>query len=97
MYSIVETARANSADVGIYLQYLLENIPAAMDKGTADSEEFLDGMMPWSSEYRAYEEAVKKSAMDSYRSLFPEPEKPRTPLKGIRKPDQIDSAIANSA
>ncbi len=97
MYSIVETTRANSADVRIYLQYLLEKIPAAMDKGTADSKEFLDGMMPWSSEYRVYEGAVKKSAMDSYRSLFPEPEKPRTPLKGIRKPDQIDPPVANSA
>ncbi len=29
-------------------------------------KEFLDGMMPWSSEYRVYEGAVKKSAMDSY-------------------------------
>lgn len=89
--------KANGADVRIYLQYLLEKIPAAMDKGSADSKEFLDGMMPWSPEYRAYEEAMKKSAMDSYRSLFPEPEKPRTPLKGIRKPDQKDPPIANSA
>ena len=97
MYSIVETARANSADVRIYLQYLLEKIPAAMDKGTADSKEFLDDMMPWSSEYRTYEEAVKKSSMDSYRSLFPEPEKPRTPLKGVRKPDQADPPVTNSA
>lgn len=97
MYTIVETARANNADIRIYLQYLLEKIPDAIGKGTADSKEFLDSMMPWSPEYRAYEEAIKKSAMDSYRSLFPEPEKPRTPIKGSRKPDQKAPTIANSA
>ena len=97
MYSLVETSKANGADVRLYLQYLLEKIPAAMDKGTADNKKFLDSMMPWSSDYRAYEEAVKKSAMDSYRCLFPEPKKPRTPLKGIQKPDQTDPPIANSA
>ena len=52
MYSIVETAKANRADVRLYLQYLLEKMAGAIDAGTADDRTFLESMMPWSSEYR---------------------------------------------
>lgn len=95
MYSIVETAKANKVDVRNYIQYLLEKISEAIDKGYADNREFLESLMPWSPEYRKYEEEAKKAAMNSFNSLFLVPEKPKAPLKGKRKagadPDQLDN------
>lgn len=85
MYSLTETAKANKADVRIYIQYLLEKISEAIDKGNANCKEFLESMMPWSPEYREYEEKTKQAAMNSFKDLFPEPLKPKTPLKGKQK------------
>jgi len=52
MFSIVETARANDANVYWYLRYILEKMPHEV-KSLEDS--FLETMMPWSEEYREYE------------------------------------------
>lgn len=81
MYSIVETARANNADVRIYLQYLLEKIPPETEFGNADDPVFLDSMMPWSEAYREYEKSIKAQAIGHYRNLFPETERPKSPVK----------------
>ena len=53
MYSIVETAKANKANVLYYLQYVLERMPKHL-AGT-DPKGYLPSMVPWSDEYRAYE------------------------------------------
>ena len=95
MYSIVETAKANKADVRIYIQYLLENISKAIDNGSADSTDFLESMMPWSQEYREYEEKTRQIAMNSFKNLFREPVKPKAPLRRKQgtasRQDQLDN------
>ena len=49
---MVETARANGANVYCYLKYILERMPLHMeDRDTG----FLDAMVPWSDEYKEYE------------------------------------------
>ena len=78
MYSIVETAKANRANVSIYLQYLFEQIPLRRAEGEKD---FTADMMPWSEAYRAYEEKKQLQRRSMYGQLFPEPERPRTPRK----------------
>ncbi len=102
MYSIVETAKANHADVQIYLQYLLEQIPPKEETNEADDPAFLETMMPWACEYRQYEADTKRKAVESFRNLFPEPEKPRgrIPVRGSAKdqpPDNSDPPAGISA
>ena len=87
MYSIIETAKANRANVSIYLQYLFEQIPLRRAGGEKD---FTADMMPWSEAYRAYEEKGQQQRRSMYGLLFPEPERPRTPRKrgqGIGTPE----------
>lgn len=77
LYSIVETAKANKVNVYYYLRYLLEMMPKHMedtDRG------FLDSMMPWSEEYREYEQQHTLMCQPELRSneyTFP----PKTPRK----------------
>lgn len=76
VYSITETAKANGADVFLYLQYLLEKIPPKLEShGTCDND-FPEAMMPWSPQYKEYEEHTKRTSLESFRRMFPEPEKP---------------------
>lgn len=76
LYSIVETAKANKVNVYYYLRYLLEMMPKHMedtDRG------FLDSMMPWSEEYREYEQQHTLMCQPELRSneyTFP-PKAPR--------------------
>jgi hypothetical protein len=77
-YSIVETAKANRVNVGCYLNYLFEKLPAA---NNPTDKEFLASMMPWSTAYKEYEAARKQAEIGHYRNIFPEPERPRTPTK----------------
>ena len=51
MYSIVETAKANHANVQYYLQYLFEQIPRRRAEGDTG---FMEEMMPWSEIGRAH-------------------------------------------
>lgn len=81
MYSIVETAKANHANVLIYLQYLFDQIPLRRAGGDKD---FMSDMMPWSEAYRAYEDKRQLQRQSLYGQLFPEPERPRTPRKRDR-------------
>ena len=52
MYTIVETAKANNANAYFYLKYILERMPSYMEDSDTG---FLEGMMPWSLEYKEYE------------------------------------------
>ena len=63
MYSLVETAKMNGANVYYYLKYLLENAPFSPQLKV--SEKYLDTLMPWSEEYRKYETAEKKKVFEN--------------------------------
>ena len=78
MYSIVETAKANHANVPIYLQYLFEQIPL---RRAGDDKDCMADMMPWSEGYKAYEEKKQQQRRSVYGQLFPEPKRPGTPRK----------------
>ena len=97
MYSIVETAKANRADVRLYLQYLLEKTAEAIDAGNADDRAFLESMMPWSSEYREYEEKEKRLALEYFKNLFNETVRPRTPKKRKQKATNELDALNDTA
>lgn len=82
MYSLVETAKANDADVEIYLRYLLEKIPLHLKAdGTLDDRTFLKELTPWSDVYRSFEMMEKQRGLNACRKMFPVPEEPRTPRK----------------
>ena len=93
MYSIVETAKANHANVLIYLQYLFEQIPLRRARGDKD---FMSDMMPWSEAYRTYEDQRQLQRQSLYGQLFPEPERPKAPRKRDRSVEmpQIDGLTA---
>ena len=63
MYTIVETAKSNGADVYFYLKYLLEKAPSTPDLKV--SRKYLDELMPWSEEYRSYEALQKKELLET--------------------------------
>lgn len=79
IYSIVETAKANSVNVRIYLQYLLEKMLAHKIKYQAFDDGFLETMMPWSPEYKKYEKDTSFAGIDAFHRMFPEPDKPKIP------------------
>lgn len=82
MYSLTETARANGADVELYLRYLFERIPKHLKAdGTIDDREFLPELTPWSAVYRSYEQMQKQRGLILCRQMFPVPERPSTPRK----------------
>ena len=56
MYTIVETAKSNNANVYFYLRYILEQMPRYME-GTDTG--FLERMTPWSPEYMEYERCIR--------------------------------------
>ncbi len=89
MYSIVETAKANGADVRMYIQYLLEKIPAFIEEHGETNPEFLESCMPWDSNFARYSEIQKGQAQSKLHAMFPVPEKPKTPRKG--KPPSADN------
>ena len=62
MYTIVETAKSNGADVYYYLKYLLEKTPASPN--LIMGRKYLDELMPWSEAYRKYEKEQKQLLLD---------------------------------
>jgi len=79
MYTIVETARANKANVYYYLKYILEQMPHHMEDTDIG---FLQAMLPWSPEYREYERINTCGiAPEAPPSIYDS--KPRTPKKGM--------------
>lgn len=83
MYSILETAKANNCNVYLYLRYLLEEITHHMEDTTMG---FLDAMLPWAEEYRAYEARCLEMSMDSrlVGTHGKIPKLPKTPKKKIK-------------
>ena len=86
MYSLVETAKANGADVYTYIKYLTNEMP----KHQEDTDyTFLEEMLPWSAEYTAYERAEKASHADE---RVPESNAPPSGVKWKQKHSQSDVA-----
>ena len=82
MYSIVQTAVQNGANVIRYLRYLLEGLTGDHDRL---DEDYMDSMMPWSEEYRRYEREGFSAELDLYQRLFPPPERPKaTTVRAMR-------------
>lgn len=50
IYSIAETAKANSLKPYDYFEHLLTEIPKLMDKTTDEAERELEKLLPWSPE-----------------------------------------------
>ena len=97
MYSVVETAKANHINVRCYLQYLFEEIPKHLDQS---DKSFLKDMVPWSDAYHSYESQKKQADEQLWQSLFPEPERPRTPRKRdsvVHIPSEIQKNDESSA
>ena len=74
--TLIETARANSADPYYYLKYLMEQMPKHLyEKGC----EYMQELMPWSERYRRYEICESQNAPRAQAP--PGNERPRTPTK----------------
>lgn len=59
-YSIAETAKANHADPFYYYKFLLEELPPLVkEHGMEEDLSFLDCLMPWTENYKAYEQREK--------------------------------------
>ncbi|OGO80805.1 MAG: hypothetical protein A2Y21_08625 [Clostridiales bacterium GWC2_40_7] len=78
MYTIVETAKANKANVYHYLRYLLEQIPKHLEGKNLD---FLDDMLPWSDKYLSYEKAQTMSIPKLVLKENEYDTRPKTPRK----------------
>ena len=62
LYSLVETAKMNGANVFYYLKYLLENAPS---RSMPDlSSRAMNELMPWSKTYKAYEAQQKQAYLE---------------------------------
>ena len=70
MYTIVETAKANGANVYYYLKFLLENAP--LRSLPALSSHAMNELMPWSETYRKYEAGQKRLIQDLLDKLSDE-------------------------
>ena len=77
--TLIETARANSADPYYYLKYLMEQMPKHLyEKG----QEYMPELMPWSELYRQYETRERMNA--PWAQAPPGNERPKTPTKRKR-------------
>ena len=72
MYTLVETAKSNGADVYFYLKYLLEKAPSTPELKVG--RKYLDELMPWSEEYKSYEVRQKKELLET--AMPPSDEEP---------------------
>ena len=60
-YTLVTTATMNGADPYFYIRYLCEKVPGGIQGPALPlSKEFLEGLMPWSEQYKAYEKAARE-------------------------------------
>ena len=70
MYTVVETAKLNGANVYYYLKYLLEKTPPAALP--ALSQKAMEDLMPWSEKYKKYEAEQKATIQKMLDSLSDE-------------------------
>ena len=60
-YTLVTTATMNGADPYFYIRYLCEKVPGGILGPVSPlSKEFLESLMPWSEQYKAYEKAARE-------------------------------------
>ena len=85
IHSVIETAKANHADVYAYLKYVVTTMPDR-PKGLTDDEyyktfskEFLDDMMPWSEKYHEFEKWHIENHIDE---IMPESDELPKGIKG---------------
>lgn len=73
LYTLVETAKLNGANVFYYLKYLLENAPSkAMPEL---SNRAMEDLMPWSEAYRSYEaDQIQKLFAQGVPASMPKPD-----------------------
>ena len=72
-YSLPITAQENGANPLRYMEYVYEKMPG--NEGKFHDDAFLETMMPWSPEYRAYEEKCKEEILAFLGgSSLPEPD-----------------------
>ena len=67
-----KTAKSNGADVYFYLKHLLEKAPSTPDLKVG--RKYLDALMPWSEEYKSYEDRQKKELLET--ALSPSDQEP---------------------
>lgn len=89
MYTIVETAKANKANVYQYLRYLLEEVPKHLNYKSFD---FLDDMLPWSEKYLAYENTQIMSTPTLVLKENEYDTRPKTPHKSDNSDHQNQSS-----
>lgn len=78
MCSVVQTARANGANIYWYMRYILEQMPTFPEGGD------LGTMMPWSEDYQRYErQRTSHEPLPKDPNLYTE--RPKTPRKQKRK------------
>lgn len=96
IYSLVETAKSNGANPYYYLKYLLEKAPSSSMPDFSDS--FMEDLMPWSEDYKAYEKAERQKIFDVFAKLSDkEPTGKRLmkyPGQQIRNDCQINQRLA---
>ena len=63
LYTLVETAKANRADVYYYLKYLLDGMSKHMDE---TDKSFLPDMLPWSEAFKKYEYEQKRLEIERF-------------------------------
>lgn len=90
LYTMVETARANQANVYYYLRYVLEEMPKHMDD---TDKSFLAAMLPWSEAYREYEK-LHTSTPDLTRRQDEFTSAPKTPRKRDCGTDKEPQSVA---
>ena len=64
IYSLIETARRNTANPLIYIKYLLEKTPLYLELPSGSPR--LEELMPWSDTYRSYEESEKQRSAEMF-------------------------------
>ena len=78
LYSLVVTAQLNQANDYYYIKYLCEHVPGKLLGPSRQlSDEELEALMPWSVEYKAYEEHEIQTRFDeiTFRGNMKEPTK----------------------
>jgi hypothetical protein len=88
LYTMVETARANKANVYYYLKYVLERMPSYMEGSDTG---FLKTMVPWSEEYKEYE-LINTCGKAPPATPGIHDSKPRTPKKGASSANSSEDA-----
>lgn len=72
-YTLIETAKMNGADPRIYLQYVIERMVKInqMEISQVEEQDLMEELMPWSDQYREYEEQERFRIPPLDKLVFP--------------------------